>query len=55
MYRNSQFQKPEGEIGRQHIESASGCRLSPYMITPHPPRTMTALSTTPGTIRPLLK
>ena len=25
------------------IEGASGCRLSPYMISPHPPRPMTAL------------
>ena len=38
-------EEPEGEIGRQHIEGASGCRLSPYMISPHPPRPMTALIT----------
>ena len=25
------------EIGRQHIEGASGCRFSPYVISPHPP------------------
>ena len=30
----------KGEIGRQHIECASGCRFSPYVISPHPPRTM---------------
>ena len=29
---------PEGEIERQHIQGASGCRLSPYVISPHPPR-----------------
>ena len=28
----------KGEIGRQHIEGASGCRFSPYVISPHPPR-----------------
>ena len=30
--------EPEGEIGRQHIEGASGYRLSPYVISLHPPR-----------------
>ena len=29
--------EPEGEIGRQHIEGASGCRFSPYVISPRPP------------------
>ena len=28
----------KGEIGRQHIEGASGCRLSPCVISPHSPR-----------------
>ena len=28
----------KGEIGRQHIEGASGCRFSPYVISPHLPR-----------------
>ena len=30
----------KGEIGHQHIEGASGCRCSPYVISPngHPPR-----------------
>ena len=41
--------EPEGEIGRQYIESASGCRHSPYVISPYPPRPMKALTTTPGT------
>ena len=41
--------EPEGYIGCQLIEGASGCRLSPYVISPHPPRPMAALTTTPGT------
>ena len=28
----------KGEIGRQHVEGASGCRFSPYVISPHPSR-----------------
>ena len=36
-------EEPEGEIGRQYIEGASGCHFSPYMISPRPPRPMTAL------------
>ena len=35
-HRGLQFCK--GEIGRQHMEGASGCRFSPYVISPHPPR-----------------
>ena len=46
----------KGEIGRQHIEGASGCRFSPYVISPHPPRPMhtTNQTTTPGTTSPTL-
>ena len=29
---------PEGEIGRQHVQGASGYRLSTYVISPHPLR-----------------
>ena len=30
----------KGEIGRQHIEGASGCSFNPDVISPHPPRPM---------------
>ena len=30
----------KGEIGRQHIEGASDCRFSPFVISSHPPRPM---------------
>ena len=28
----------KGEIGCRHIEGASGCRFSPYVISPYPQR-----------------
>ena len=39
------FQFCKGEIGRQHIEGASGCRFNPYVISPHPPRPRTTSPT----------
>ena len=46
----------KGEIGRQHIEGASGCRFSPYVISPQPTQTNVHKdqTITPGTPRPTL-
>ena len=48
---------PEGEIGRQHKQGAFGCRLSPYVILPHPSRPIhpkTRSQHAPGTSSPSL-
>ena len=51
------YKELEGEIARQHIEGASGCRFSPYVISPNPPTQTNPhkdQTTTPGTTSPTL-